>query len=273
MELYWKNAEGLQLRALHWPVDNPRAVIALVHGQGEHIGRYEHLARWFNQHNVAVLGYDHQGYGKSQGKPGHAQNLDVLLDDIGLLLEQTRERYPELPVFLYGHSLGGHLTLNFMLRRQAAVTGHIASAPWIRLAFEQPAVKVWLGRLIRRVLPKLTLPTGLNSRYLSRDKTVVEAYNNDPLVHDKISAAAGIDLLEGAHWLNRYAGAYPAPLLLMHGADDQITAPAASLEFAGRLIGNIRYQSWPGLYHEIHNEPEQETVFAYTWEWMEKFLA
>ncbi len=270
-ELSWQNAEGLTLYAAHWPVDNPRAVIALVHGVGEHIGRYAHLAKWFNNHQVAVLGYDHQGHGRSAGKRGHVRHLDAYLDDVGLLLSESRRLYPGVPVFLYGHSMGGNLTLNYVLRRHPkGLAGHIATGPHIRLAFEAPALKIFAGKLLRRFMPALSLPTGLASHFLSHDPAVVQAYKADPLVHDQLSASAGLAVLEGAAWLNEYSGDYPLPLLLQHGAGDKITSAHATKEFASRLHGDVTFHEWPDLYHEIHNEKEQEQVFELTLHWMEK---
>lgn len=271
-ELSWKNAEEMRLFAAEWPAQNPKAVIALVHGQGEHIGRYAHLAAWYNRQGIAVVGYDHQGYGRSEGKRGHVKNLQTLLDDLGLLLDETRKRYPDVPLFLYGHSMGGGLVLNYVARRNPALTGLIATAPWIRLAFEAPAIKVIAGKILRKILPALTLPTGLDVRFLSRDETVVQAYKDDPLVHDRLSAAAGIALLEGAEWLDRYAGVFSMPVLLMHGGADQITSPAATQAFSGRVKGDVSHREWPGLFHEIHNEKEQQEVFAYTLNWMERVM-
>ena len=138
-ELNWKNQEGISLFACHWPVDKPKAVISMVHGLGEHIGRYDHVARWFNQNQVAVVGHDHQGFGKSGGRRGHVSRLDSVLDDIDLALAEARNRYPDVPQFLYGHSLGGNLILNYTLRRKPVLTGVIATGPWIRLAFPAPA--------------------------------------------------------------------------------------------------------------------------------------
>jgi alpha-beta hydrolase superfamily lysophospholipase len=269
-DLSWKNAEGIELYGAEWPVATPRAVIALVHGQGEHIGRYGHLAAWFNRHSIAVLGYDHQGYGRSGGKRGHAISLDVLLNDIGLLLEKTRQRYPGTPLFLYGHSMGGGLVLNYTARNNPSLAGLIASAPWIRLAFQAPAFKLVAGRILRRLLPTLTLPTGLAAHFLSHDPAIVRAYLDDPLNHDKLSAAAGIALVEGAAWLDRYAGSFSMPVLLMHGSDDMITSPAATRAFFERTKGRVTHHEWPGMYHEIHNEKEQEEVFTYTLDWMTK---
>lgn len=270
--LNWKNAEGKALYAAHWPVENPRAVIALVHGQGEHIGRYDHLSRWFNQRGIAVLGFDHQGYGRSAGKRGHAKTLEVLLDDIGLLIDQVRSRYPETPVFLYGHSMGGGLVLNFVTRRSPELAGLIATAPWIRLAFEAPAFKVIAGKILKVFMPSLTLPTNLAAYFLSHDEEVVRAYKADPLVHDQLSAAAGIALLEGAKWLDTWAGEFRIPVLLQHGSDDKITSPDATRRFAERSKGDVTYREWPGMYHEIHNETAKEEVFQYTLKWIEEHL-
>lgn len=268
-ELSWKNAEGLRIHAAHWPAENPRAAILLIHGQGEHIGRYDHVAQWFNAKGIAVLGYDHQGYGRSEGRRGHAKNLEVLLNDVGQALDEIRRLYPGLPVFLYGHSMGGNIVLNYFFRRQPAVSGVIATGPWVRLAFEAPALKIMAGRLLRYLLPNLRLPNGLAVHFLSHDPQVVEAYQRDPLVHNLLSAGAGIALLEGANWLDRYAGASSVPLLLMHGGADKITSAPATRELAARLKGDITHREWPDLYHEIHNEKDKEAVFAYTLAWME----
>lgn len=268
-QLFWKNAEGLSLFAAHWAVEKPRAVIALVHGQGEHIGRFDHVASWFNRHGIAVVGFDHQGYGRSEGKRGHAKNLQVLLDDIGLLLEKTRQMYSDTALFLYGHSMGGGLSLNYVTRRSPDLKGLIATGPWIRLAFETPLIKVIAGKILRRFMPTLTLPTGLAAHFISHDDAVVDAYKSDPLVHDQLSAAAGIALLEAAEWLNTWSGEFKIPVLLEHGGDDMITSATATEEFAARAKGDITHREWPGLYHEIHNEEEKEEVFAYTLRWME----
>lgn len=267
-ELSWKNRNGLNLYAEEWPVQNPQAVIAFVHGQGEHMGRYRHVAEWFNKRGVAFLGFDQQGYGRSEGKKGHAASLDVLLDDIGQLLEETHGRYSGVPLFLYGHSMGGQLVLNYALRRTPRLSGLIATGPWIRLAFQAPAVKILAAKLLNKVIPSLTMPTNLATKFLSRDESVVHAYENDPLVHGMLSVAAAMSLLEGAGWLDRFSGPVTLPVLLMHGGGDMITSPAATKAFSDRIAGNTMHREWPGLYHEIHNEPEREEVFEFTVQWM-----
>lgn len=267
-ELTWTNPEGLPIHGVHWPEKKPWAAITLVHGQGEHIGRYDHLARWYNDRGVAVLGYDQQGYGKSGGTRGHARGLDALLDDIGLALDQTREHYPDARHFLYGHSMGGNLVLNYLLRRKPKLNGVVATAPWVRLAFPAPVLKVLAGRLLNRLTPSLRLPNGLAVHFLSRNPLIVEAYQNDPLVHNRLSVAAGIQLLDAAIWLNQFSGEITAPLLLQHGSADRITSASATRELAGRLQGKVAFREWSNLYHEIHNEPEQEQVFQATLDWM-----
>ena len=266
--LNWTNAEGLQIHASHWPVEQAKAVLTLVHGIGEHIGRYDHVARWYNAQGIAVLGYDHQGFGRSEGLRGHAKSLEVLLDDIGQALDETRKLYPGAQHFLYGHSLGGNLVLNYLLRRKPELAGVIATDPWIRLAFPAPLLKVLAGRLLHRFLPTLRLPNGLAVQFISHDRAVVEAYQNDPLVHDRLSLAAGIQLLDASIWLDQYQGETPLPLLLQHGGADRLTSADASKELSERLSGPVTYQEWPGLYHEIHNEPEKEEVFEFTLAWM-----
>jgi len=236
---------------------------------GEHIGRYAHVAEWFNKQGIAVLGFDQQGYGKSEGKRGHALRLDAYLNDIGQLLEETRRLYPGVLLFLYGHSMGGNLALNFVLRRHPDIRGLIATGPWIRLAFEAPVLKVMAGRMLRRFMPSLSLATGLVAHFISRDPAVVNAYKNDPLVHGQVSASAGIALLEAASWLNQFKGPVPVPILLLHGGSDKLTSAPATKELADRLSGDVTHHEWPELYHEIHNEPEKEVVFNFILDWME----
>lgn len=243
-----------------WPVDAPRAVLALVHGQGEHCGRYAHVAQWFNRRDIALIGFDQQGHGRTQGPRGTAHSLESLLDDIGLFLTQVKSRYSDIPVFLYGHSMGGQLALNYLLRREPDVRGAIITSPWIRLAFEPPKLKLLAGKLLFRLAPMLNMPNGLAVRFISHDPEVVKAYQKDPLVHNKIGVGAAMALLEGAEWLQQYASPSPRPILLMHGSDDHITSCKASADFA-RRVANVVWREWPGLYHEMHNESIKEQLF------------
>ncbi len=257
--MFRKNAKGLDLFTQLWDVPSPKAVVALIHGQGEHIGRYAHVGKFLNDQGIALAGYDQQGFGKSTGKRGHAERLEDYMDDIGYFLAFLMKKYPGAPLFLYGHSMGGNVSLNYLLRRQPNfLTGAIISAPWVQLAFEPPQIKVVVGRWLRNIWPTLTLPAGLDTKLLSTDPAVVKAYNADTLVHDRVSAAAGIALMDAAAWLDQYSGPVPCPMLFMHGANDGVTSMPASRALAARL--GQRHIEWPGMYHEIHNEPGQQAV-------------
>jgi alpha-beta hydrolase superfamily lysophospholipase len=272
--LSWASATSdVTIHAKHWANSAPRAVLVHVHGQGEHSGRYDHVANFFGQHQIAMLAYDQQGFGQSTGARGHAPSLDAYLDDVAIALDQAATLYPNTPIILYGHSMGGNVVLNYLLRRKPTnLKACIATGPWIRLAFEAPAIKVWIGRLLRSIAPKLSLSTELDTNQISRDKQVVAAYNADPLVHDRVSAAAGIALIEGANWLDAYAGPAPCPLLIFHGGADALTSAPASKAFAGRITTPVLHKEWPGLYHEVHNEPEQGAVLAEMLAWVEQQL-
>lgn len=268
----WTTPDGLKIYAIDWPCEQPRAVVGLIHGLGEHVHRYEHLVEFLHQHQIAVIGYDRRGHGQSEGKKGHTTSYRAFLDEIAQLAVEAEERYPKLPFFMYGHSMGGNLLLNYVLRRHPTIQGAIVSAPHIRLAFEPSAVMVGLGKMMRGLFPGFTQPNGLAVEQLSRDQAVVEAYKADPLVHDRLTAITGMSMLDTGTYLDQYRGSFSVPLLLMHGREDGITSAAATQEFAERVTGDVEVRIWDGLYHEIHNEPEQELVFDKVAEWLNSRL-
>ncbi len=270
----WITKEGIEIYSIHWPTNQAKAVIGIIHGLGEHIHRYEHVAQFFNDKGYAVLGYDRQGHGRSKGKRGHTLNgLKAYLDEIGQLQKHMNDAYPDLPMFLYGHSMGGNLGLNYIIRRQPSIKGAIMTGPHITLSFTPPAVEVAMGKLMRKIYPSYTQANGLDVKALSRDENVVKAYLDDPLVHNRITAATAIGLLESAAFLDEYQQEINTPLLLMHGAADRITNPDGTKRFAERVPGNIELKIWEDFFHEIHNEPEQETVLQFALAWLEKTLA
>ncbi len=268
-QISWKSKDGLKLYARAWTSEQAKGVVALVHGMGEHIDRYDHLANYFNAAGFSVLGFDHRGHGQSEGKRGHTPNFEAYLDDVEVLLTQTRTRFPNLPIFLYGHSMGGNVVLNYLLRRKPEIQAVITTGPWIKLAFEPNAALVMVGKLLRNIVPGFTQDSGLNPQHIARRAATVEAYKKDPLVHGKISSAAGIDLMKSGQWLLAQKGTLPVPTLIQHGADDQITSAAASRQFSAQFEGTT-YKTWEGLYHEIHNEDMREEVYQYTLDWMKK---
>ncbi len=268
-EFGWQTDDGLQLYAQGWqPETEPKGVVCLVHGLGEHSGRYPHLAALLSQAGYVLLTFDLRGHGKSQGKRGHAPGYEALLDDIAHLLEEAARRYPNRPRFLYGHSLGGNLVITYILRRRPQLAGVIATGTLFRPAFEPPAWKITLARIMYSLWPTLSLSHELDRQGLSRDPEVVRAYNDDPLVHDRVSARLAMDMLQSGLWSLERAAEFPLPLLLMHGSDDRVCSPQASREFAAQAGDCCTLKIWDSFYHEIHNEPEQRRVFEHLMEWL-----
>ena len=273
IEFNWKNENGNKIYAVEWPVQNARAVMGLIHGVGEHCRRYDEMAAWYNRHGIAMVGYDRQGYGRSAGRKGYAANYREFIDEIARLLVECESRYPDLPVFLYGHSMGGHLLLRYLIRRHPNISAAVISAPHIRLSFTPNPLLVGLGKVMRRVYPTFSQDNQLDTALLSRNPAVKPAYDADPHVHHALTSQTGIDILENADELNRYADGLGVPALLMHGTADGITNHDGSEDFARRNPHDLTFKSWPGLYHELHNEPEREEVFAYVLNWLEGRMA
>lgn len=265
----WQNKDGTKFYVLGWEPDKkPKAVVYLVHGLGEHIGRYAHIGEAFSKAGYALVGFDARGHGKTSGPRGHTPSYDALMDDIADFLAQMDLRYPGLPPFLYGHSMGGNEAINFALRRKPNLAGVIATGPWLKLAFDPPAMQVALGRMMNNIAPGFTQKSGLETAALSHDPNVVDAYVNDPLVHDKISARMFTAMYESGLWALDHAAEFPLPLLLMHGTADRIISEEASRQFAERAGKNVTWHAWGGLYHEIHNEPEKAEVIRVMIEWI-----
>ncbi len=268
----WQTPDNLRIHAQKWTVQHPQAVLCIVHGLGEHLGRYTHVAEFFTQQNINVWAFDQRGHGRSEGKRGFSPNYELMLDEIARFLAQARAENPDTPLFLYGHSMGGNLVLQYTLDRQPELNGLIASAPLILPGFEPPKLLLQLARLSRSVYPQFTQPNGIEQKYLCRDKSVIEAYDNDPLVHDKISASLAVDSLDVGRQLNNFQGTLPVPTLIMHGSADQITDSVATAAFAKRVNGEVTFKNWEGFYHELHNEPEQAEVLQYTLNWIQSLF-
>lgn len=268
-----KSNDDLDLFCQGWlPETSPKAVICLVHGLGEHSGRYAHVAEFFNLAGYAVIGFDLRGHGKSDGQRGHAPSFEAFMQDIDRLFEETNHRFPDLPRFLYGHSLGGVLVLNYALRRKPSVRGVIATSSGLRTALEDQKVKVTLAKVLGTLFPTGSLPSGLDPATLSRDPSVVTAYRTDPLVHDAISFGMGKYLLEAIRWAFEHAAEFPVPLLLVHGTQDVLAFPSGSQDFAARVPGDCTLKLWEDLYHETHNEPEKAQVLEFTRQWLDARL-
>jgi alpha-beta hydrolase superfamily lysophospholipase len=248
-----------------------RAAILLVHGLGEHAGRYADWAGRFNERGVTWLSFDLPGHGRSEGRWGVIPSPEKVYDTIDIILEEMKEAYQGVPLFLYGHSLGGGIVLNYLIKRRPAVTGAIVTSPWLILSETPPAIKMLLANVAGSLMPGMTQPSGLKTEYLSRDPEVVRAYCNDPLVHGLISAGLYRWMTIAAEETMTRASEINVPLLLAHGRDDMITSPSGSVRIAGSAP-KATLKLWDGGYHELHNDPLQEEHFDFITEWMDTLL-
>lgn len=268
IELSWKTTDGIKIYGKKWtPTVIPKAVICMVHGMGEHINRYDHLAEMFNNNGYAVIGCDLRGHGQSGGQRGHIPGFEIFLNDAGIFLEIASEHFPGVKKILYGHSMGGNLVANYLIKFQPKLAAAILSSPYFQLAFKPSPVKLFLGKILKGMFPALSMSTGLDSSALSKDKEVVRKYNNDPLVHNRISATMGIELIESGNSALNNAGKLSIPVLIYHGTEDKLTSFEASKSFAGKAGRWATFVPFEGLYHETHNEPQKEEVFKLIIRW------
>lgn len=270
VELNLKSTDGLTLFVQGWEPDAApiKAVVCLVHGIGEHSGRYAHVAEAFAMEGYALFAADIRGHGKSEGLKGHADSVEILMQDVDELLKQASIRYPGLPLILYGHSLGGILALYYGLMRKPDIKGVLVTSPALHSSLEQQPFKVLAAKVLGALVPKVTLASGLDVHAISHDSKVIEAYNVDPLVHDKISVGLGKVLLQVCKYNLDHSGEFPLPLLLMHGSADAIAFPSSSIQFAKPLEEICKLVLWEGGFHELHNEPFKEEVFKTMIDWM-----
>ena len=274
IELGWKSKDGLDLFGRAWEPEErkPKAVICHVHGHGEHSGRYTHVAQAFTKAGYAMLSFDLRGHGRSGGARGHISSIDDYLQDIDSLLEQARTRYPGLPMILYGHSIGAVQTLNYCLRRKPDLKGVVATGPSLHTSVEFQKIKVFMAKALGTLLPTVIIASSLKPSDLSRDQAVVQAYINDPLVHENMSLGFGKSMLEANRYALEHAAEFSLPLLLIHGKEDAIAFPSSSIEFAAPLKEKCTLMLWEGLYHEVHNEPEKAEILNAMIIWMDARL-
>ena len=264
-----KTEDQLDLVLYSSSVKNPRAVIFLVHGMGEHAKRYAHVIEYFKNVNIATVAIDLRGHGNSEGQRGHMPSFDHMMHDLTLSLAHVTNDYKGIPVILYGHSMGGNLILNYLLRNSDGVIGAIATGPYLRLGFDPPKWKVLLAKLSANIYPALSQPTGLERVALARSPQIIDEYENDPLVHDRMTASFFINIHQAGINAIARSKELEIPILLMHGSEDRLTSPEGSKDFHANAGSNVTFHLLEGLYHEVHNEPEKNQVFKIQLEWIE----
>lgn len=228
-----------------------RGWVILVHGLGEHSGRYGRLISMLNNAGFAVYTFDWPGHGRSPGKRGHA-TIEGAMEIIDSMIDEIGER-----PFLFGHSLGGLTVIRYGETRPERIRGVIASSPALAKSPKTPGFMVALAKFLGRVAPGLTLSNGLDPKLLSRNPSAVKRYIEDPLVHDRISAALGRSTFENMELAHREAGRIRVPVLLIVGTGDVITPPGGSKRLLKELkVEDREIKEFEGAYHEIFEDPE-----------------
>jgi alpha-beta hydrolase superfamily lysophospholipase len=274
----WPTVDGTPLHRCVWPLAAgtvPRGTVLLVHGLGEHSGRYAHVAAHLNAHGWAVVGYDQRGHGRSPGPRGAMPAADSLLADLGAVLAHTRAQAGGRPLVLLGHSLGGLVVGRFVAEGLASTP-----APWWQpvdgLVMSSPALDAGLGPLQRALLstlgtlaPDLPVGNGLQPAWVCSDAAVVRAYLADPLVHDRVTARVVRLIVDGGALVRERAPQWRTPTLLLWAGADRCVRPAGSAAFAAAApAALLQAQCYDGWSHEIFNEPGQAQPLTALTDWL-----
>lgn len=262
-------ADGTMLYVTDYllPASQARGSVVIMHGLGEHSGRYRHVAGFFNECGLSVRCYDHRGHGRSQGKRGDVINGDPMLQDAEIVIEDFATRFAE-PPFLFGHSMGGLFAARFALSRLSPLRGLILSSP--ALALRVSAFELKLLKLMDALAPSLAVPNGVSPALLSHDPKIVAAYKADPLVHSKISARLLKSMLASIDYCHAHAASMAVPTLMLVAGDDRVLDPEGSKRFFARLpAGSAEMHVYDGMYHEIFNELDAERPLADLKMWLE----
>ena len=251
----------------HFSCENPSHVLCLIHGIGEHAGRYKRMARILAEKGIAIVSMDLRGHGISSGVRGDTAPRREVLADVDALIMRAKTLYPGLPITLYGHSMGGNIGLDYMMRgsKNYIPAKYIISAPWIKLVMSVPGPLLPLIRTAAKIAPKATISQNIDEKDLG-NPDYVKPFKKDPLVHSRISLRCAVDgfdigtaIYKGSHPDN--GGAADKPFLLMHGDADKICDVEGSRRLAERLSQreNFTYVEWTGYCHEIHNGGKEDT--------------
>ena len=271
-ELSLSAADGTPLYVADWPVGSAAGEgIVLMHGLGEHSGRYAHVARYFNDCGYSVRAYDHRGHGRSGGARGDAPDAETLIQDAKLVIDAFA-RNLSAPPLLLGHSMGGLFAACYATRALSPLGGLILSAP--ALSIRLSGAQKLLLRVLGAIAPGYGIPNGLESPYLSHRQEVIDAYDSDPLVHPKISARLLRAMLDAIDFTQANAAALSVQTLLLVAGDDRLVDAAGSAAYFGKLApGAGTMHTYPGYYHELFNEVEAGRVFDDIRAWLGELRA
>jgi alpha-beta hydrolase superfamily lysophospholipase len=252
------------------PEENIKAVLLVVHGLGEHCGRYMNVVNHFVPLGYAVYGLDHIGHGKSEGTREFVESFDDFTDTLAIFYNMITEWQANKSIFLFGHSMGGTIAAYYLLDHQADFKGAILSALLVKVGDSVSQVTITMSKVLSRVAPKMGV-VALDVNSISRDPEVVEAYINDPLVcHGKTTARIAAELLSAMQRITAEAGKITLPILIVQGAEDNLVDPAgAQMLYDKASSADKTLKIYDELYHEVFNEPERDLVLKDVEDWLE----
>lgn len=268
----FQSSDGHTLYRVHWlPDGSAKAIILLVHGIGEHCHRYDHVADFLVQHGYAVYALDHRGHGRSTGLRSHFDSFDDPVNDLKRYFDLIQAEQPGQPIIVYGHSMGSLISLLFTLRYQSALTGLIISGTPLQLESESSALQVRLSGFLQRFFPTFKGVPAIPASYLTHDPDRLRQIETDPLMY-KGNHRLGIvyGIIANSREVRARLAEISLPLLVLHGADDKLCPPSgATTLYEGAVSADKTLKIYPGLYHEIHNEPEYQTVLTDIVTWLD----
>ena len=252
--------DGVTIFYRQYQAESERARMVIAHGLGEHSGRYGNVIERVLPMGISVWAPDHRGHGRSGGHRGHVMNFEQYLADLRETVDLAKTDMPaEMPCFLLGHSLGGLIALYFTQRHPDLIDGLVVSSPCLGMVIEVPPTKKVLGSFMSRVWPGLTMGNELDAATISRDPSVVSAYEKDPLVHDRVSARFFTELMAAMESVNREAASLNVPVLMqVAGEDYLVNAESSKLFFEKMTLADKTLHLYDGLYHEVYNAPQEE---------------
>jgi alpha-beta hydrolase superfamily lysophospholipase len=268
----YAGSDGVKIFYRHYPAEPEKARLVIAHGLGEHSGRYANVVERLHPRGISVWLPDHRGHGQSEGKRGHVLNFMQYLTDLKSMIELSRDGMAgDCNCFLLGHSLGGLIAIYYAQRFPELIDGVVASSPLLGMVIEVPAAKKILGSFMSYLWPSLTMGNELDAGKISHDQDVVSAYQNDPLVHERVSTRFFTEMMSAMETVNQQFSSLKVPILIQAAGDDHLVNARTAGQFFEKLETTDKtLHIYEGLYHEIYNELEaqREKVLVDLTDWL-----
>ncbi len=269
-EYRWKSYDGLELFGQAWAAEGkPKAIINLVHNHGEHSGIYEDFARNLADSNYGVVCMDLRGHGRSEGKRGYASSYRKLIKDLQTLVDKSEGLFPGYPKILIGQGLGGNIAIYYLSNHITNISGLVVISPWLVLENRFPKSKLFIGNIIRHILPTLMLETGFAAEDKRRNRDAVHKYKDDPFMHDKMSIRLFYEIIFAGQRSSRSIYKINMPVLVMHGTGDTIASCKASKNFVLNASKKTVFKEWTDYYHDLLADEGSDEVIRYIKDWLD----